>query len=92
MRTLVDAFPVPVIFLFIVTTTWLAIEAGYRIGRKQVVRGSAVAGSRRKIANLALVLAFALVAILIVDLDRPGSGVSTTNQQAMLHLQESMTE
>ena len=257
MRTLVDAFPVPVIFLFIVTTTWLAIEAGYRIGRKQVVRGSAVAdssaagiqgsilallafilaltfnmavtryearkklvvaeanaigtcylraellstpldseirtmlreyvdvrveivqtlevakgiarseelqvdlwdaavrlsredtgsfatllftqslnevidiheqrvvagiydrlpaailvvlylvsilamlavgyflaasGSRRTIANLALVLAFALVAILIVDLDRPGSGVFKTNQQAMLHLQESMTE
>ncbi len=52
----------------------------------------ATSGSRRSVANLALVLAFALVAILIVDLDRPGTGVFTTNQQAMLHLQDSMTE
>ncbi|MEJ2548881.1 MAG: DUF4239 domain-containing protein [Gemmatimonadota bacterium] len=48
-------------------------------------------GARRSVANLALVLAFALVAILIVDLDRPGTGVFTTNQQAMIDLQSTMT-
>ena len=48
-------------------------------------------GTRRSVANLALVLAFALVAILIVDLDRPGTGVFTTSQQAMIDLQTSMT-
>jgi hypothetical protein len=78
-----DRLPAAILVVLYLVSILAMLAVGYFL---------AASGSRRTIANLALVLAFALVAILIVDLDRPGSGVFKTNQQAMLHLQESMTE
>jgi hypothetical protein len=49
-----------------------------------------LSATRHSPAMAALVLAFAGVLFLIADLDRPGEGLLTTNQQAMLDLQKSM--
>jgi len=48
-------------------------------------------GAKRSLAALALVLAFSLVLILIVDLDRPGEGLLRVSQQSMIDLQNSMS-
>jgi hypothetical protein len=47
--------------------------------------------TRRSPAALALVLAFSLVLILIVDLDRPGEGLLRVSQQSMIDLRNSMS-
>ncbi|MCL7979753.1 MAG: hypothetical protein M8865_07605, partial [marine benthic group bacterium] len=72
MRTFLDTFPVPVVFLFIVATTWLAIEVGYRIGRKQVLRGSAATdGSAGGIqGSILALLAFVLALTFNMALTR----------------------
>jgi hypothetical protein len=49
-----------------------------------------LAGTRRSLASLAVVLTFAIVMLLIVDLDRPFEGLLRTSQQSMLDLQKSM--
>jgi hypothetical protein len=48
-------------------------------------------GSKRSPAKLALVLAFSLVLMLIVDLDRPGQGMLQVSQQSMIDLRNSMS-
>jgi hypothetical protein len=50
-----------------------------------------LAGTRRSLASLALVVAFAVVLFLIVDLDRPLEGMLQTSQQTMLDLQKSLS-
>jgi hypothetical protein len=47
--------------------------------------------TKRSIAVMALVLAFSVVVILIVDLDRPGEGLLRVSQQSMIDLQISMS-
>ena len=47
--------------------------------------------TRRSLAALALVLAFSLVLILIVDLDRPGEGMLRVSQQSMIDLRNAMS-
>ena len=47
--------------------------------------------SKRSLAVGALVLAFSLVLMLIVDLARPGQGLLRVSQQSMLELQHSMS-
>ncbi|HJZ79500.1 MAG TPA: hypothetical protein VKD91_04120 [Pyrinomonadaceae bacterium] len=49
-----------------------------------------IGGTRRSLAVLGLVLAFAAVLALIADLDRPGRGLLEVNQQSMVDLQKSM--
>ena len=46
---------------------------------------------RRSIAVIALTLAFSVVLILIVDLDRPGQGLLRVSQQSMVDLRKSMS-
>jgi hypothetical protein len=45
---------------------------------------------RRSLAGFALILAFSVVLLLIVDLDRPGEGLLRVSQQSMIDLQNSM--
>lgn len=47
-------------------------------------------GKRRQVAVVALSLAFAVLVTLVVDLDRPQSGLITVGQQSMVNLQSSM--
>lgn len=48
-------------------------------------------GSKRSPAKLALVLAFSVVLMLIVDLDRPGEGMLQVSQQSMIDLRNFMS-
>ena len=52
----------------------------------------ALTDSRRSITSVALALAFSLVIVLIVDLDRPQGGVLTVGQQAMEDARATMIE
>jgi hypothetical protein len=49
-----------------------------------------LAGKRRLVAIIPISLAFAVLATLIVDLNRPQGGLITVSQQPMIDLQESM--
>lgn len=51
-----------------------------------------LAGTRRSIAVIALILGFSSVLFLIADLDRPGQGMLSTSQEALLDLRRTMTE
>jgi len=51
-----------------------------------------LAGNRRSLASLTLVIAFSAVLFLIVDLDRPREGHLRIGQHAMLDLQASLRE
>ena len=51
---------------------------------------SGVAGTNRSPVTLAVAIAFSLVILLIVDLDRPGEGLINVSQQAMVDLQDWM--
>lgn len=48
-------------------------------------------GKRRLVAMIPLILAFAVLVTLIVDLNRPQSGLITVGQQSMVDLQRSMS-
>ncbi len=48
-------------------------------------------GKRRLVAMIPLVLAFAVLVALVVDLNRPQSGLITVGQQSMVDLQRSMS-
>jgi len=51
---------------------------------------SGLTGIRTMVARFALILAFASVMLLIVELDRPGTTMINVSQQAMIDLQASM--
>jgi len=52
---------------------------------------SGVAGTNRSPVTLEVAIAFSLVILLIVDLDRPGEGLVNVSQQAMMDLQDWMS-
>jgi hypothetical protein len=49
-----------------------------------------IAGTSRSPVMLAVALAFSLVIVLIVDLDRPGEGLIDVSQQMMIDLRDSL--
>jgi hypothetical protein len=49
-----------------------------------------LAGTRRSIAVIALIVGFSSVLFLIADLDRPGQGMLSTTQEALVDLRRSM--
>jgi hypothetical protein len=51
-----------------------------------------VAGTCRSPVMLAVALAFSLVIVLIVDLDRPGEGLIDVSQQMMIDLRDSLAD
>ena len=60
------------------------------LGMAAVGYQSGLSATRRSPAMLALVLAFAVVLLLIADLDRGQEGLLRISQQSMLDLQKSM--
>lgn len=70
------------VVLFAVTVLAMA-EMGFQTG---------LGGKRRPLSTPAFALAFAVVMLLIADLDRPQSGWIRISQQSMIELRESMIE
>ena len=63
----------------------LAVLAMSAMGYQQ-----GLTSTKRSLAVMALVLAFSLVLMLIVDLDRPGQSLIQVSQQSMIDLRKSM--
>ena len=65
---------------------WFALSALMILGMMAVGYQTGVSGSRRSRARVMLAFSFALVIVLIVELDRPDSGVIRVSQQPQIDL------
>lgn len=72
------------------TSIWIALLAITALTMLTLGLQIGLSGKRRIIAVLPMMLAFAVLVSLVVDLDRPGGGLITVGQQAMLDLQATM--
>lgn len=72
------------------TTIWAALFAIALLGTSVIGYHCGLSGSDRSPAMLALVVAFALVFTLNVDLDRPQEGILRVSQQSLVDLQRSI--
>lgn len=90
---------VPLLLLFAVAcaltglaamSIWVGLFALSVLAMASVGYQDGLSATRRSPAMLGLVLAFSGVLFLIADLDRPGEGFLTVNQQAMVDVQKSM--
>ncbi len=71
-------------------TVWLSLAAITALTMIALGTQIGLAGKRRLIAVIPLVLAFAVLVTLVVDLNRPQNGLITVGQQSMVALQRSM--
>jgi hypothetical protein len=73
------------------SSVWMALVG--IIALTMITMGTQVGltGKRRLVAMIPLVLAFAVLVTLVVDLNRPQSGLITVGQQSMVDLQRSMS-
>ena len=69
---------------------WLALYLVAILSMAAMGYSQGLTSTRRSPATLALIVAFSVVMLLIVDLDRPGDGVLRVSQQSMTDLQHSM--
>ena len=69
---------------------WVMLFSLAMLGMAAIGYQSGLAATRRSPAMLGMVLAFAGVLLLIVDLDRGHEGLLTVSQQSMIDLQKSM--
>ena len=72
-------------------TVWIALSAIAILTMIVLGVQSSLAGRAGLVAVVPLSLAFAALIVLVVDLDRPETGMITVNQQAMVNLQKSMS-
>ena len=71
-------------------TIWLVLYAGVFLTMIMVGYFNGLQGTRSIIVLIALILVFASVMLLIVDLDRPLEGFLTVSQQPMIDLQKQL--
>ena len=71
-------------------TTWLTILTVAFLTLAMVGFGNGISGNRHLIVQVALVMVFAAVIFLIVDLDRPTEGLLTVSQQPLIDLQQQL--
>ena len=72
------------------SSIWLALFAISALTMITIGIQIGTIGKRRLVAILPLILAFAVLATLVVDLDRPQKGLIIVGQQAMMNLQFNM--
>ena len=75
--------PIIVWAVLLVVTVITTLGVGFQFG---------LVGTRSPVASLTLALTFALVMTIIFDIDEPGKGLISVNQQPLLQLQERMKE
>jgi hypothetical protein len=80
-----------VLWAHIPTTVWLALYIVAILTMAAMGYHAGVAGTTRSAAGAAVVLSFAVIIVLIADLDRPREGLLRANQQPLLDLQRSLT-
>jgi hypothetical protein len=72
------------------SSVWVALFSMAALAMGSLGYQEGLAGSRRSLATIALLLTFSAVMLLIADLDRPQEGLLRVGQQSMIDLQESM--
>ena len=72
------------------TSVWLSLVAITALTMITMGTQVGLTGRRRLVAVIPLVLAFSALVTLVVDLNRPQSGLITVGQQSMINLQSSM--
>lgn len=70
------------------TAFWAALYAVAILSLAALGYHSGVAGANRSPVTVAVAIAFSLVILLIVDLDRPGEGFINVSQQAMIDVRD----
>jgi hypothetical protein len=71
-------------------TVWATLYFVTVLGMSVIGYHAGLAGARRSLANVALVLAFSAVLTLTADMDRPQEGLLRASQQPLLDLRESL--
>jgi hypothetical protein len=71
-------------------TVWIALFAITVLTMITMGTQVGLSGNRRLVAVIPLVMAFAVLVTLVVDLNRPQSGLITVGQQSMVNLRNSM--
>jgi uncharacterized oligopeptide transporter (OPT) family protein len=79
-----------VLWAHIPTTIWLALYLVAILTMAAVGYHAGVVGTKRSVAGVAVVLSFAVIIVLIADLDRPREGLLRVNQQPLLDLRRSL--
>jgi len=69
---------------------WLVLYLLAMLSMAAMGYSQGLTSTRRSLAGFALIVAFSVVMLLIVDLDRPGEGLLRVSQQSMIDLQHSM--
>ncbi len=69
---------------------WLALYLVIILAMVSVGYQAGLAGTSRSLVTVGLALTFAVVMLLIADLDRPGEGLLRVSQQAMIDLRNQM--
>lgn len=69
---------------------WIALAAIITLSMLALGAQVGFSGKRRLVAELPMILAFAVLVTLVVDLNRPQSGLITIGQESMMTLQKSM--
>jgi tetrahydromethanopterin S-methyltransferase subunit B len=69
---------------------WIALYTVSLLAMLSVGYGLGLSGSSRSMSTLALAFAFSIIIALVVDLDRPQSGLLTISQRAMEDVRETM--
>ena len=70
---------------------WLGLYSLLALAMMVMGYHEGIAGTRRSLAVIVMVVAFSAVLVLIADLDRPGEGRLQVSQQAMLDARKSMS-
>jgi hypothetical protein len=83
MAALFTRIPASIWLALLAISTFCMVTMGIQIG---------FAGKRRLVAVIPLLLAFAVLVTLVVDLDRPQNGLIRVGQQAMTDLQRTMLD
>ncbi len=74
------------------TSVWVALSSITALSMMAMGIQMGLSGKRRVIAVLPLILAFAVLATLVIDLNRPQNGLITVSQDSMLDLQRTTTK
>jgi hypothetical protein len=69
---------------------WLALFVLAILSMAAMGYSHGLTSTRRSLAGFALMFAFSVVILLVIDLDRPGEGLLRVSQQSMIDLQKSM--
>jgi hypothetical protein len=74
------------------SSIWVALVSLLGLSMLGMGHFSGLKGARNPISTTALALSFSMVIYIIADLDRPNAGLVTTDQSAILELNQRLSQ